>query len=242
MPHSLIFVHGFNYDSRTFGPDHPEYHTYPRWRAMLPDREHVPFKWFSHPSLFDAWRHRRWNQYRRAWDLAEEARGLLVGTIMACRGPVDIVCHSLGSRVTLLALRVLWQGPKNISKVLILNGAEYSHTGEAIANFCPGVKFYNIVVPEDDVLNVAARGAPGFQSRFLGSHGISSSPPNWQDIPLSQGSLSWAWATARNQPTPEGDNPHNVGDHWYTFENETNWPLYRAILSGEWDDWQQRPL
>ena len=51
MANPIIFVHGFRYDPRTFGPDHPEYHTYPRWREMLPDREVVPFKWFSNTAF-----------------------------------------------------------------------------------------------------------------------------------------------------------------------------------------------
>ena len=32
---------------------------------------------------------------------------------------------------------------------------------------------------------------------------------------------------ATNPPT----NLKKVGDHWYSYENEANWPVYRAIFS-----------
>ncbi len=238
----IIFVHGFKYDNRTFGPDHPEYHTYPRWREMLPDREVIPFKWFSNPSLTDAWKKGYWNHYRYAWALAKCAGDRLVGVAMAPRGPVDIVCHSLGSRVVMTALSQRSTIPHalmNISKVLVLNGAEYSHTGRAVALACPGIKFYNIIVPEDDVLNDLARFAPGQHHRFLGTHGGGEDLPNWQDLHIDDDeSPTHAWAEARELPAPAGDNPCRRSDHWYSFENEDNWPLYRAVFSGEYDEWQ----
>ncbi len=227
----IVFVHGFRYDPRTFGPDHPEYHTYPRWREMLPDREVVPFEWFSNPNLWDAWCHKRWNHYRYAWDLAEQASERLVAIVMASR-PVDIICHSLGSRVVMQMLHRIG----GVSKVLILNGAEYNTTGAKVALACPKIRFYNVVVPADDVLGTLARFAPGRGWKFLGSHGVSGLM-NWHDLRLSSGHLPYAWAEAQGFPWPSGDNPRKISDHWYTFENENNWPLYRAVLSGEWDEW-----
>ncbi len=235
MSNPVVFVHGFRDDPRTWGPDHPDYETYPTWRMMLPDRKTVSFMWFSNPSLPDAWKHGRWNTYRYAWDLADRASRRLVDTLMSMRGPVDIVCHSLGSRVTMQAVRHC----QHVRRVLILNGAEYSHVGRDTAGAARGATFYNVVVPADDVLTKLARFAPGFHDHFLGSHGIGpKQAPNWRDIYLDwdQGRPRH-WAEAKGLAAPAGDNPHQIGDHWYTFKNEDNRPLYRAILGGEWDDW-----
>lgn len=233
MTAPLILIHGFGYDPREPGPDHPEHHTYPRWREMLPEREVVPFAWFSDPGTWDAWRGGRWNRYRYAWDLAERAGGKLA-TVLAVCGPSNIVCHSLGSRVVVAALR----RHHAAERVLILNGAEYSTAGETVACACPGTRFYNVVVPADDVLNILAKFAPGRDRRFLGNRGLASPPSNWQDLRIDDvGSLPYAFAAARNRLPPAGDNSRRIGDHWYSFENEANWPLYRAIFSGEWDRW-----
>ena len=235
MTNPVVFVHGFQYDPRTFGPDHPEYHTYPRWREMLQNREVVPFRWFSNPSLWDAWKKGYRNHYRLAWALAAEASWRLQGVLMSIQGRVDIVCHSLGSRVTLRAVKDCG----HIDKVLILNGAEYSRTGEILSNLCFRTRFYNVVVPTDDVLNTLARAAPGVGGDFLGNHGVPDSRSNWQDLVLDDDeSPAHAWAEDHGLPYPKGDNPRSVGDHWYSFENEANWPLYRAVLSGEYDEWQ----
>ena len=234
MANRLVFVHGFQYDPREPGPDHPEHTTYPLWRAMLEDRgdKTLPFVWFSNPSRMDAWKHRRWNRYRWAWDLAEEAGRRLRNTLSSSE-PVDIVCHSLGSRVVMQALRLGLRA----DKVLILNGAEYSSTGEAVARM-PGVtRFYNVVVREDDVLNKLARFAPGWGGKFMGNCGAFSHLPNWQDLRLGNSLLLETWAWEHNLAVPEGDNPRRVSDHWYSFKNEENWPLYRAVFNGEWDEW-----
>ncbi len=246
MSNPVVFVHGFRYDPRAWGPDHPGYETYPTWQMMLPDRRTVPFVWFSKPSLMEAWKHGRWNTYRYAWDLADRVSRRLVDTLMSMQGPVDIVCHSLGSRVTMQAVKHC----PHVRRVLILNGAEYSHAGRKTAEAAKGATFYNVVVPADDVLDKLARFAPGFRDQFLGSHGINwvgqnapTPPTNWRDL-----YLDWAdgrpahWAAAKGLVAPAGDNPSQIGDHWYTFKNEDNWPLYRAILGGEWDDyWLNHP-
>ncbi len=240
MARPLVFVHGFRYDPKKLylrgrpGPDHPEYHTYPKWRAMLSRDENInPFVWFSNPGIWDAWRHRRWNRYRYAWDLAATAADQLWRHLLTQGEGSDIVCHSLGSRVTMLALAVC---PVAAHRVLILNGAEYSRTGKLTAQACPKTRFYNVVVRQDDVLNKLARFAPGWGDDFLGNHGPPSAH-NWQNFALDRSPLLRRWTEEHGLPPLAGDNPESMGDHLYSFENEANWPLYRAIFSGEWDAW-----
>jgi len=234
----LVFVHGFRYDPtrRYMGgpaPDNPEFHLYPTFRKMLDRSENItPFMWFSNPTVWDAWRHRKLTRYRLAWSDAVAASRLLRNALIGLGDGADIVCHSLGSRVTMLALA---RCPIPAHRVLVLNGAEYSSTAAKVAEISPKTRFYNIVVPADDVLHKLARFAPGWGSDFLGNNG----PPaahNWTNLFLGSG-LTAAWAEEKGYLGLTGDNPHSVGDHLFTYENPNNWPLYRAIFSGEWDGW-----
>lgn len=210
----VVLVHGFNHDPRRPGPHHPETHPYPRWREMLGRPDAVGFEWFSRPGPLDAWAHGRWNRYRRAWDLAGTAADRLRVMLLNLPEPADILCHSLGSRVVLRAL--MSTRPGVARRVLILNGADYSRNGDVAARVCTEVQFYNVVVPADDVISKLARFAPGAGTDFLGNRGALYAATNWQDIDLGGG----------------GDNPDDMGDHHYSYENPANWPVYRAIFKG----------
>lgn len=90
------------------------------------------------------------------------------------------------------------------------------------------------IVPSDGVLRIPGRFAPGFGGDFVGNTPLGAlAPANWTDLPLDDelfkiklfGSHGWRVA---------GDNPDQIGDHWYSFENENNWPLYRGIRDRTW--------
>ena len=228
----VFMVHGFNYDPQATTRDNPFNYTFPLWEKMIGRPARYPHAWFSVPltarNIWRAWRAGRWNRYRYAWDLAgDEAININPPD------PCDMVCHSLGTRVVLTALltRAL-----PVRRVLLLNGAEYASRGLAVARRRPDIEFFNIVVPGDDVLNTLGRFAPGFGGAFVGNAGVKDAPANWRDIRLDNPRVK-AWAFNRGY-TPvghnlAGDSPRKVGDHWFTFENRGNWPLYRAILAGE---------
>ena len=238
-----VFVHGYKHDPRTWGPDHAEFSLYPLWRKMLSKDTIMdadfPFLWFSNPSIWQAWSRGYYNTYRYAWHLADKAADELA-LLLTKIGQCNIVCHSLGSRVTLLAIR----RAAVKAKVLILNGAEYSSTGRNVADCNPQVQFYNVVVPADDVLNKLAIFAPGLKKdKFLGVDGVSRTyTGNWQDLNLCNSMLIDIFFLERDLPLPRGDNPDSIGDHWYSFHNEKNWPLYRAIFDGTWDAWRKKAL
>ena len=231
---TTLFVHGFQYDPKSTGRDNPHVHTFPRWRKMLPEGEVLYHSWFSVPltkaNVWRAWRYgHRWNRYRWAWDLAEAEGAVLARRRMSMSSPPNIVCHSLGSRVVLKALEMGMPA----SRVLLLNGAEYQVQGLRIARMRKDVEFFATVVPEDDVLNKLGRFAPGWGGNFVGNTPHLGRGSNWTDLPLDDeifqikllGSHGWRVA---------GDNPDQAGDHWYSFEHEDNWPLYRAILDRSW--------
>jgi len=201
---------------------------------MLGDVPTVRHAWFSVPltrrNVWRSWRHGRWNRYRWAWDLAHDEALRVANRLRGFAEPADIVCHSLGSRVVVEALSL----GAPAARVLFLNGAEYLDAAARVARRRSEIGFFSVSVATDDVLNKLGRFAPGFGGEFVGNTplGLLASL-NWTDLPLDdanfQGTMRelYGWDLA-------GDNPESVGDHWYSFEHEENWPLYRAILDRSW--------
>ena len=230
----ILLVHGFQYDPDAEGRDNPHNHTFPRWEEMLGDVPTVRHAWFSVPltrrNVWRSWRHGRWNRYRWAWDLAHDEALRVANRLRGFAEPADIVCHSLGSRVVVEALSL----GAPAARVLFLNGAEYLDAAARVARRRSEIGFFSVSVATDDVLNKLGRFAPGFGGEFVGNTplGLLASL-NWTDLPLDdanfQGTMRelYGWDLA-------GDNPESVGDHWYSFEHEENWPLYRAILDRSW--------
>jgi hypothetical protein len=243
----IVMVHGFEHDPASTGRDNPHVELYPKWRGTIlpPGRPGFGFGWYSLPaglswprSIWEAWRHGRALTYRRAWDLAWDAGNVLATTLARLGGPVDLIAHSLGTRVALRAIRADPALP--IRRVLLLNGAEYAETAFATAaNAGRHLRFYNVVVPADDVLGKLGRAAPGFGGGFIGRVGLggrsspegNGAPDNWCDLELDRPAFR-AWAAAQGWHHVAGDNPNGIGDHWHSYENPGNWPLYKKILAG----------
>ena len=245
MAAKTILVHGFGYDPEAEDRDNPENYTFPRWRDMLGDPGAVGYSWYSVPfgyaGLLNSWFSGRWNRYRHAWDLAQEEgyklRYLeLLSPVRGERG--DIVCHSLGSKVVLDALNTGLDMSLYVGKVLIMGGAATSEYALRVAKKQPNIEFYSTVVREDDILHKLGRFAPGCTGAVIGQAGLGElAPENWVDIRMDN-KYADVWAQ-QGFTGVSGDSPTSIADHWYVFENENNWPLYRAILKGElqWATW-----
>ncbi len=233
-------VHGFRYDPRSGGRDNPHLTTFVHWRRnVLQGRDAFGFGWYSAPggfrlpeSLLRAWLNGRWNTYRYAWDLAHEAGNALAKVIVALGQPVDLLCHSLGSRVVLRALEV--DPGLRLRSVVLLNGAELARTALPIASRAGHVRFRNLVVASDDVLRTfGGLFAPGDLYAFtIGQAGLGAlAPANWLDIALDDPDVR-DWARAQGWPDVRGDNPAGYWDHWYTHKHPGNWGLLRGLLDG----------
>ena len=242
----VVLVHGFGYDPWATSDDNPHYlyqsglgkiSTFGRWRRDLtPERVAIGFGWYSVPfgwrGLWGSIRHGRWNRYRYAWDLAWEAGGVLAVMLRCLDGPVDVLCHSLGSRVVLAALAQERELP--VRNILFMNGAEFAKPAriEAMAN--SHIRFVNLVVKEDDVLSkldthfapVSGQGMP------IGLDGLGgAAPENWIDIALDDPRVQ-AWGESHGWHL-QGDNPEQYADHWWTYKNKGNQGLILAALNGE---------
>lgn len=234
----VIMVHGFRYDPKSKGKNNPHLSTFKHWRKdIVKDNSAYGFGWWSCPggwmlpsSIWKSILAGRWNTYRHAWDLAEEAGRELAKIIAQSSGPVTLLCHSLGSRVVLGAVNSDLALP--ISRVVLMNGAELRKTAKVIAEKRPHIRFFNLVVEEDDVLKkFGALFAPGdFYSPCIGQTGLGTeAPKNWTDVNLDSLVLK-TWAKSRGWPDVEGDNPNGYFDHWWTHKHEGNWGLIHALL------------
>ncbi|KKK97496.1 hypothetical protein LCGC14_2652170 [marine sediment metagenome] len=233
---TVIMIHGFRYDPKSHGDNNPHLSTFEHWRKnIIKTTSAFGFGWWSCPgkwmlprSLLKAFLAGRWNTYRYAWDLAEDAGRELAKIIAQFPKPVTLLCHSLGSRVVLGAIESDLALP--INRVVIMNGAELRKTAVRIVRKRPRIRFFNLVVEEDDVLK-------RFGERFVPEKGVCigrvglgiEAPQNWSDLNLD--SLAFkVWARSQGWPNVEGDNPKGYFDHWWTHKHEGNWPLIHALL------------
>ncbi|MGF1560773.1 MAG: hypothetical protein ACFB3T_01190 [Geminicoccaceae bacterium] len=250
---TLIMVHGFNFDPFERGGDNPHRNLFAElWRPQLAEIAPIrrgewdvfAFGWYSGEvreaeGWAGAWMNGRFNPYRWAWDLAENAGGVLADLIGW--GPEDdpartypeimVMAHSLGSRVALEALHQL--PPHRVSRVLLLNGAEYAQTAKVVAAYTRA-DVMNIHVRTDDVLDkLGETFAPErFMAAVVGRDGIRQPPPHWVDVQLD--SPDTQTYGRRFGLELEGDDPREYSDHWYSYKHVPNWRLYRAFLAGHW--------
>lgn len=232
----LIAVHGFQFDPKSRRADNPHARLFPLWEQLFEGRTLIRWGWYSVPqswkTVLGAWARGYRNRYTWAWELAEHEAAALAVQLAGAAGQVDVVCHSLGSRVVVEALR-RFRAQSNVRRVLILNGAEYSASGRQVAELHPDTLFFNAVTSADDVLNKLGRFAPGIGGDFLGNAGMPPDAllPNWYDIRLDR--PEWrAWADTTGGWKVEGDNPRSIGDHWHTYEHGPNWGLWRWLMGG----------
>ncbi len=236
----VILVHGFHYDPWALDYDNPHFvgplgdvSTFGLWkRNLVPDRNSIGFGWYSLPrgfhSWIKAWIHRRYNPYRYSFDLAWEAGGVLASMISEI-GEVDVLCHSLGSRVVLAALDQVKDLP--MRNLVIMNGAELAIDGERVAKKNPQANITNLVVRSDRVLkHVGAIFAPkgGLYEFTLGQRPLKNAPPNWKDVDLDHLGTQ-AWGRKKGWDL-QGNNPDSIGDHWFTYKHPGNRGLIRTAL------------
>ncbi len=240
----VVLVHGFGYNPWQASDNNPHYHesglgktsTFGMWRRdLIPERAAIGFGWYSVPfgwrGLWGSVSNGRWNRYRYAWDLAWQAGRILSVMLRNLDGPVDILCHSLGSRVTLAALAQESSLP--VRNIVLMNGAEFASSAriEAMAN--SHIRFINLVVKADEVLaKLGTHFAPGsYEELPIGLNGLSGdAPKNWTDIALDNPEVQ-DWGASHGWHL-QGDNPKQYEDHWFTSKHKGNHGLISAALDG----------
>ena len=217
----LIAVHGYNQDPAD--PDHSASRKggcFDVWYKMLPDRPLTELHWYSgRTGLKGRWRAIRegyWrNTYAYAYDrLAPLAAKRLID--LAGNKRPDVICHSLGSRVTLLAMR---DNPRIFNRVIFLNAAETVNVATPIIekSYCAVM---NICVETDDALSLVG----GF-----GQAGLEIKRSGFEQIFLDSDS-DYIKCLQKYDTSIAGDNPNSIIDHHFSYTHKGNWPVYRSFL------------
>lgn len=164
------------------------------WLPMVGAENAVCFAWTSMPGLHDYARACWSNPYEYAvQDLAPQAARALATLIAALVGAgltVDLLAHSLGTRVAIKAVQLLSTiGTDHVRRAVMLGGAEYS-VDALQTSVLVATDFYNFVIRDDVVLRWGAAKLGGkdrpnntMLSRVIGRDGMKPTR-NWIDFQL----------------------------------------------------------
>ncbi len=256
-PHGRVY-HFHDGDER----DEQRHHTtsWPRWLGFEPDDATgrsglaIAFGWQSQPGFASALINYFENFYARAYDNAGRTAWALVSVIdvladLLENRAIDLVCHSLGSRVVVRAIALAAKHQphliERLGRIIILGGAEYVVEAQLMQrrvddlNLASGPAFYNFVSRENDVLDKLAEnfGPRTFgNSQVIGHNGldVEGRSGDWIDLQIDSAKLQ-NWMNGRGFEV-SGDRPGNVWDHWYYYTFRRNMRVYENILRRR-EDW-----
>lgn len=196
--------------------------------------------------------------YKQAYARAEHAAWVLANALSAVAGavkdrPIDLFCHSLGSRVVVQALRQM-AGKKSpdltrLGRIVVVGGAEYNVEARkmltAVENaMFTAPAFYNFMGRRDRVLtHIAGKFHPidPDLTEPVGTAGLGGTDhPHWVDVQLDKDEAGkhpfGDWVRNPDKPRIAGREPvgstHPLGvlNHWYYFTNPANMEVFRAIF------------
>ena len=191
-------------------------------------------------------------EYTRAYEyLAPTAANYLVAMIevLSKKFPgekINLMCHSLGSRVVVRAIKELAKSRqeiiKNIHKVIILAGAVKVKEVKDMMKCLCGLdskqntipEFYNFIVREDGVLDTY--GENQFiglipSGEVIGHNGIGEGKSkNWIDIQLDDEDTKLYFREKSDFKIDIKGDVNEKGDHWIHYTWPPNMELYRQII------------
>ena len=230
---TVALVHGYRYDPTRSGKNNPHDTDFKLWRQNLEWLGHYEgvavkeFGWYSAGgwrAIFMAWSYGYRNTYRWAYSKLSTDAGRRLAAMSKKHDKLDVVCHSLGSRVVLEAIRL----GGNFGTVIILSGAEMVDVAWPIVEAHPEVTFWNVLTLHDRVIDYLAENlTPGPGWSAIGNDGVTGLP-NCHNVVLDDadtkrvaGMMGWHL---------KGDNAKSIADHRVSHEWSGNWDMYRAML------------
>lgn len=229
--------------------------SWPRWLGFDADDTTgatglaIALGWQSQPGFATSLINHFQNFYARAYENAGQTAWVLVNVIdliaeLLPGRPIDLICHSLGSRVVVRAIALAAKHGRGdlierLGQVIILGGAEYVVEAQLmqrrIEDLSPPSRpaFYNFVTRENDVLDKLAEnfGPRTFgNSQVIGHNGLDVEGrfDDWIDLQIDREGLQ-EWMDERGFEI-SGDRPGNVWDHWYYYTFRGNMALYADLL------------
>jgi len=223
----------------------------------------IAYGWFSKPGVLEGFsleELKEWGTtfYSTAYRYAHQTAWPLLACLtamdrhLAADKPLDVICHSMGSAVTIetLTLAAEHRLPVigRIGRVIILGGSEYCENARRLhaallaagqdLGWTPnqGPVIYNIASREDLVLDALAENfgplAPWTLRNAVVGHnglGLFGEAERWIDLQFDSEELQ-RWMLDNHGIAISGNQPHEATDHWRYFTFAGNWQVYAAIL------------
>lgn len=218
------------------------------WLAFVPEDRAIAFAWTSAPT-FGEYAGACWtNPYEYAvLDVSPWAARALAAVVEAVREAgegrvaVDVVAHSLGTRVVLQALRLLARGGRRdaVARMILMGGAEYSLDARQAVRGTQ-TQVLNFVIRRDSILKWGASELGGrlrlpntVASRVIGRDGMAPEG-GWMDLQLDHrdaelGAAFDEWFKKKGYAL-SGEAAGGRGLHWAYYMNAGNRRLYRDVL------------
>jgi pimeloyl-ACP methyl ester carboxylesterase len=244
----LIAVHGFMYDPKDVGGSNDPQPFFDEMSGIA-GRPVLGFAWYSAPfglrierpfhsvfqtarSWLGSWAKGKLDPYKLAWDLAKKASYQLAALIVQQPGQVDLLAHSLGSRVVMQALWMLPAG--KVGRIIFFDGAELCSNVLDEVRAGASEEVLNIAVAQDHVLSLlGARFSGDGVGECIGHKGLGkNAPPGWCDLFLDN-PLVIKLARIGRGWTLRGDAPGDFLDHSTSYRFAGNVDLVRAWLGGD---------
>lgn len=225
----------------------------------------LAFGWQSQPGFASSLINHFQNFYARAYENAGSTAWILVNAIHALNEllpghPIDLFCHSLGSRVVTRALAMVAKQAADdstdndskilplpsaktildsIGRIVILGGAEYVVEAQLMRRRLERMplqqmpQVYNFVSRENDVLDKLGEnfGPRTFgNSQVIGHNGLDVEGRFEGWMDLQIDHAALQSWMSARDHEISGDRPGNVWDHWYYYTYRGNMRLYNDIL------------
>lgn len=271
---AVVLVHGFSYDpdgEENKENKHDAFNTvyanpkdtelpFGSWLPLVGETDEsgnylrevaVPFSWTTLGKPKDAAKAGWANSYQYgALDLtiqASHALALIISALSRAGATIDILAHSLGTRLTMQTLSLLTRnGLGNaVRRVVLMGGAEFSIDARD-ASQGGGYDVFSLVNRGDTVLHWGASKAvhPFRQNNMeesfvLGRDGVKATP-HWIDIQTNrkdnetgQRSAFDRWFMDHYGVTLSGDPTEKRGTHWSYYLQSGNRVFVKALFSAE---------
>lgn len=267
---AVVLVHGYSYDPETEYEPHDGDDAfngvyanprdlkipYSSWLPIVGETDEegnalkdvaVPFSWTSTGS-FSHYGNAAWsNPYQYAvLDLAVQAARslkLVICALARAGATVDILAHSLGTRLTLQTLALLAdQGmPNVVRRVVLMGGAEFSIDARDSSKK-GGFDAFNLVNRSDSVLKWGAtkmihpfRQVQTVESRVIGRDGMRADE-RWIDIQIDRDTSDQRaafdqWFMAHYNTTLSEEPAGGRGRHWGYYMQSCNRIFLKALFS-----------
>jgi pimeloyl-ACP methyl ester carboxylesterase len=213
----VVLIHGYRYAPDVAGHC-PRETLYARtgWPGQLAisDALVIGFCWNARGTIW------------HAWSAAERAGVALAGLMAAGGRPIDVVAHSLGARVALIAAGLAPAG--TAGRLILLAAAAFRGEAQAVLSTPGGraIETFNVTSRENDIFDLLLEGCIRDRSGPALGSGLGEWRRNWLDIRIDRAEVRAALGLLGFQIP----GPGRAACHWSGYLRPGLFPFYAALI------------